>query len=321
MNEIVDVLIVGRIYSDLVFTGVHAPAPGTEVYADGFAISPGGAANRAVAAARLGATTNLLTEFGDDPIGTVVENMLRREPHLDLSGSTRRSNYQNPISVAITDGPDRSFVTYKLPGSQPDWTPGRPVRTAHVGLMDDGFPQWAVLLREAGTLLIGGVGWDPTGQWSRDLMDQFSDVDVLIVNEVEALGYTRAADCHEALRILASVVQVAVITLGPSGAIATDGNQTLYVPALPVVAVDPTGAGDTFTAAFMATTAWNWPLIDRLRLASVSATCSVRGRGGARSAPTASEIYDFLGQSHVNEDWAFVRTWAECTCTTTTQPA
>ncbi len=315
MTEIGDVLVAGRVYSDLVFTGVHAPAPGAEVFADGFAISPGGAANRAVAAARLGASTTLLTEFGDDPIGTVVEGMLRREPHLDLSGSTHRSDYQNPISISITDGPDRAFVTYLLPGTQPEPAAACRVRTAHVSVMD-ALPPWAAMLREEGTVLVGGVGWDPTRTWPDEHVDRFSQVDVLILNEVEALGYSRAPDCHAALRVLASVVSVVVITLGPGGAIATDGHHTLHVPALPVIAVDPTGAGDTFTAAFMAATAWNWPLIERLRLASVSATCSVRARGGARSAPTPSDIFDVLRLSDLDEDWAFVHQWAASTRST-----
>ena len=60
-----DVCIAGTVFADLVFTGVSLPKPGTEVFADDFSLSPGGAANRAVAAARLGASTNLITHFGN----------------------------------------------------------------------------------------------------------------------------------------------------------------------------------------------------------------------------------------------------------------
>lgn len=122
----IDVLIAGQVYSDLVFTGVQAPAPGAEVYAHGFAISPGGAANRAVAAARLGAHTALVTELGDDPIGCIIARTLRDEPNMDLRFAVQHQGYQNPISVAITDGHDRSFVTYE---QQPrTFRPGRTPR-------------------------------------------------------------------------------------------------------------------------------------------------------------------------------------------------
>ncbi|OKH70186.1 hypothetical protein EB74_28600, partial [Mycobacterium sp. SWH-M5] len=136
-------------------------------------------------------------------------------------------------------------------------------------------------------------------------------VAVLIVNEVEPLQYTRARTVEAALDVLADVVETAVITLGPDGAIAAQGAVRLRVPAIVVEAVDPTGAGDAFTAAFMVATAWEWDLGDRLRLASACATCSVRGAGGARSAPRPADIADLLADCCADPDWTPVREWAE----------
>jgi sugar/nucleoside kinase (ribokinase family) len=307
----IDVLVAGRVYSDLVFTGVNAPSPGEEVYADGFAISPGGAANRAVAAARLGAHTALVTELGDDPIGCIVARSLREEPNLDLRFAVQHPGYQIPISVAITDGHDRSFVTYEHAGHLPSWPETTPVRVAHVGLGRGPVPVEATHLRARGTVLVAGVGWDPSGQWSAEFLDHLEAVDVLIVNEVEALQYTRATTVEDALEILADAVETAVITLGPGGAIAAHGTTRLRVPAIAVDAVDPTGAGDAFTAAFMVATAWQWELADRLRLSSACATCSVRGAGGARSAPHPADIADLLADCCADPDWAPVRQWAQ----------
>ncbi|MGE0216286.1 carbohydrate kinase family protein [Mycolicibacterium sp.] len=308
----IDVLIAGRVFSDLVFTGVNAPAPGAEVFADGFAISAGGAANRAVAAARLGAHTALVTELGDDPIGCLVARGLRAEPNLDLRFAVEHPGYQIPISVAITDGHDRSFVTFEQqPPHLPSWPEDTPVRVAHVGLGQGPIPEPAEHLRAAGTTLVAGVGWDPSGQWSETLLDDLACVDVLIVNEVEALEYTRSRSPEAALDVLAGRVGLAVITLGPGGALAAQGAARLSVPAITVRAVDPTGAGDAFAAAFMAATAWDWPLAPRLRLASVSATCSVRGAGGARSAPRPADIADLLADYRDDPDWAPVHQWAE----------
>jgi sugar/nucleoside kinase (ribokinase family) len=308
----IDVLVSGRVFSDLVFTGVEAPAPGAEVYASDFAISPGGAANRAVAAARLGAHTALVTELGDDPIGCIIERALRGEPNLDLRFAVQHAEYQNPITVAITDGHDRSFVTFEQqPPHLPSWPDSTPVRVAHVGMGRGPIDTEAARLRSRGTTLVGGVGWDPSGQWSEALLDQLGAIDILIVNEVEALAYTRARTADAALDVLAERVGLAVITLGPNGALAAQGADRLQVPAITVRAVDPTGAGDAFTAAFMAATAWGWQLDQRLRLASVSATCSVRGAGGARSAPRPADIADLLADHHHDPQWAPVRDWAE----------
>lgn len=303
-----DVLVVGRIYSDLIFTGVHAPAPGAEVLADGFSISPGGAANRAVAAARLGADTALLSEFGDDPIGAIVQHSLRGEPGLDLTATTTRPDHQISISVAITDGHDRAFVTYQADGDLPEWPADRPCRVAHLGLAGD-LPDWAVDLRRNGTTLVGGVGWDASGEWSQRLLDRLGDVDVVIVNDVEALGYTRAETVDDALDILARYVGIAIVTLGRAGAIAAQGSTRVQVPALVVHAVDPTGAGDSFAAGFMAATAWGWDLEQRLRLAAAGAACTVRSAGGAASAPRPEDIATLLDQCHADEGWAFIRRW------------
>jgi sugar/nucleoside kinase (ribokinase family) len=264
-----------------------------------------------VAAARLGAHTALVTELGDDPIGGIVAQSLRDEANLDLRFAVQHADYQIPVSVAITDGHDRSFVTYEHSGDLPAWPMDRPVRVAHVGLGRGLVPVQAAHLRARGTTIVGGVGWDPSGQWSESLLDQLEDIDILIVNEIEAMQYTRANTADDALNVLAELVGLVVITLGPGGALAARGPERLRVPAIVVRAVDPTGAGDAFAAAFMAATAWQWELTDRLRLASVCATCSVRGAGGARSAPHPTDIADLLADHHSDPGWTSVRQWAE----------
>lgn len=302
-----DVLVAGRVFNDLVFSGAPIPTPGAEVYADAFTISPGGAANRAVAASRLGAATSLLSEFGDDPIGTIVEGMLRAEPHLDLTQCLRRTGYQSAVSVAITDGPERSFVTYELPAAELTWT-GHVPRTVHVSVGEQ-VPAWAAELRAAGSILFGGVGWDATGLWSETLLHRLHEVDAIVFNEIEALSYTRTRTPEQALEVLAAHVGVAVITLGPDGALAADGGDRVRVNAPRVNAVDPTGAGDAFTGAFMASTAWGWSLADRTRLAVATAACVVRSAGGARSTPTPVEVGDLL-TAQTDPAWSAIRDWA-----------
>ncbi|GAA0323296.1 PfkB family carbohydrate kinase [Kineococcus aurantiacus] len=44
-----DVLLGGRLFCDLVFSGSSLPEPGAEVFADAFVLSPGGTADRATA--------------------------------------------------------------------------------------------------------------------------------------------------------------------------------------------------------------------------------------------------------------------------------
>ncbi len=60
-----DLLLTGTVFQDIIFTGLpHAPEPGTEVWSEGMGSCPGGVANQAIAAARLGLRTNLAATFG-----------------------------------------------------------------------------------------------------------------------------------------------------------------------------------------------------------------------------------------------------------------
>lgn len=304
-----DVLIVGQVFTDLIFTGVNPPAPGSEVYADSFTVSPGGAANRAVAAARIGARAAISAQVGDDPIGALVLEQLAGEANLSLTHLQHRSNFHTPISVAITDGPDRSFVTYEERWDIPVWDGPAPA-TVHASVQQ-ALPGWVQRIRRDGSLIFGGVGWDSTGAWSTEVLDRLAEVDAVIFNDAEACAYTRTDSPAKALQVLSELVETAIVTVGKDGALATHNGETVSVPSLPVRAVDPTGAGDTFSAAFMAATAWGWDLDARLRLSSAAAACSVRTPGGARSAPTAIELHQLFEELQPARGWGLVRRWAK----------
>jgi sugar/nucleoside kinase (ribokinase family) len=308
----VDLLFAGSVYCDIVFSGVPLPAPGTEVFAGAFAVTPGGTANRAVAAARLGATTVLVSELGDDPLGTHVARVLADESNLDLTYLRRTAGWQSPVTASLTGAHDRSFITYQEPGHDLDWPHDGPaVGATHVNTAAD-LPEWVVRMRGAGTTVVGGVGWDSTGRWSPDVLERLAGVDVFVANDVEAMRYTRTDDPVAAARELGHHVELAVVTRGPRGVVAYDsGNGALTdVLAIPVDAVDPTGAGDVFVAAFMASFPTGWPLETRLRFGSLCASMSVLSLGGASSAPRPAAIRRYLSERRPQGDWSLIEQWA-----------
>jgi sugar/nucleoside kinase (ribokinase family) len=62
-----DVFVQGTVFLDIVLTGLEsAPTTGTEIFAEGMGSCPGGVANFAIAASRLGLKTGLAAVFGDD---------------------------------------------------------------------------------------------------------------------------------------------------------------------------------------------------------------------------------------------------------------
>ncbi|WP_432564826.1 carbohydrate kinase family protein [Kineococcus sp. SYSU DK003] len=307
-----DVLLGGRLFCDLVFSGSSLPKPGAEVFADGFVLSPGGTANRAVAAARLGARTGLLAVLGRDVFGDELARSLATEPNLDLTWLQRSDTARTAVTVAVTDEHDRSFITYEEAGTEVprDW-PGTPptAATCHVGMATD-LPRWVGPLRAAGTTVFGGVGWDATHEWSPVVLDRLADVDVFVPNEVEAMSYTRTDDVHTAAGVLAERVGTVVVTRGPRGCLAIHDGSLVEEPALEVPAIDPTGAGDVFVAGLMTATRLGWDLRQRLRFAGLVASLSVRGLGGAASAPGPRDVLRFLEDEGPREGFDLVHDWA-----------
>ncbi|MBA8793310.1 sugar/nucleoside kinase (ribokinase family) [Friedmanniella endophytica] len=308
-----DALFAGTVFLDLVFAQVPNPEAGTEVFARAFTISPGGAANRAVAAARLGLHTALLAELGNDPLGNTLREVLAQEVNLDISWIAQRAGFQSPVTVSLTNDADRRFVTYAEEQADLCWPASLPlVRLAQVEVAH-ALPHWSAALRSRGTVFYGGVGWDDTGEWSPTVLDRLAEVDVFVPNDVEAMRYTRTDRPEEAARVLGERVGLVVVTCGADGAIAyeRETGELTRVPTVPVRATDPTGAGDTFVAALMASHDLGWPMEQRLSLGCLAASYSVQSLGGASSAPRPADLRRFLGQVRPPGDWAAIAAWLE----------
>ena len=111
-----DLLLTGTVFQDIIFTGLpHAPQPGTEIWSDGMGSCPGGIANQAIAASRLGLRTGLAAVFGDDGYGDYNWKILAAQEHVDLSLSRRVPGWHSPVTVSLSVEKDRSMVTHGHP--------------------------------------------------------------------------------------------------------------------------------------------------------------------------------------------------------------
>jgi sugar/nucleoside kinase (ribokinase family) len=302
------------VFLDLVLTGLEGPPPpGTEAYASGMAISPGGAATVAVALARLGVRAQLAALFADDPWGELLWRMLAEGEGVDLSASRRISGWSTPLTVSLAFGHDRSLATHSVaPPVTLNIGEELPARAracfTHIG--PDISLSWLDRARSLGIAVFADARWDTAGSWPAEVLESLQAADAFLPNAVEAMSYTRTATAREALGRISKLVAVAVVKCGVDGAIASEGDgPILQEPGLAVDAVDPTGAGDVFDAAFIYGSLLEWPLQQRLRFAVVCSGLSVGRPGGAISAPTWSEISAFLEQARVRADgrrWTFL---------------
>src|SRR5262249_62284021 len=123
-----DVFLHGTVFVDVVLTGLAGPLErGTEVMAEGMGTCPGGIANLAVAASRLGLQTSLAAGFGDDLYGDFLWRTLSEQEGVDLSRSRRVRGWPSPgtRSVAGARGRPRVTPSHPLP-APPRGTDGSP---------------------------------------------------------------------------------------------------------------------------------------------------------------------------------------------------
>lgn len=298
MARPLDLFVPGVVYLDVIFTGLRElPAPGEEVWASGMGSCPGGVANLAVAASRLGLHTGLGTALSSDAYGEFCHRVLSRQEGIDLSASRRVDDWHSPVTVSLAYDRDRSMITHghPLPTDEDGLVNGLPAaRSAAVSLSPEG-TGWVRRARATGTMVFADVGWDETEQWSCDVLGDLSDCHAFLPNQVEAMRYTRTDDPRQALEKLSGLVPVVVVTCGSDGAMAVDGTtgEVAAVPGVPVEALDPTGAGDVFTAGFITGTLGGWPLADRVAFATLVGALSVQHFGGSLSAPGWGDIADW----------------------------
>ncbi|QPP09645.1 carbohydrate kinase family protein [Streptomyces bathyalis] len=290
-----DVFLTGTVFLDIIFTGLdHAPVRGTESWARGMGSSPGGVANMATALRRLGLRTSLAAAFGDDVYGDYCWESLADSEGIDLGPSHRAKGWHSPVTVSMAYEGERTMVSHGHEAPAPCVrSAGRPrSRACFTDLAPGRLESWVREAHDEGSKIFADVGWDDTGAWDPDTLADLSYCHAFLPNAAEAQHYTRTGSPEEAVRALAELVPIAVVTKGSGGAVAVDSltGESADLPALPVEALDPTGAGDVFVAGFITGTLAGWPLTDRLAFANLTAALSVQHFGGSLSAPGWPEV-------------------------------
>lgn len=250
-------------FLDLTFTGLDAvPGRGEERHAHDLLRSPGGGAITAIGAARLGLGVALASPLGADPEGDFLRERLAAEG----VRWTGRTVERTAVTVIMPDEGDRRMTTFD---------PGQEVTAAELA---DVAPAAVVIslprvhLVPAGAALYATVGdADARAGFRADL----GGARALIVNEREARLLTGVEDAGAAARRLAENAPCAVVTRGPQGAVAATGGELVQAAGMPAEAVDTTGAGDLFAAAYVWADRLGVPLEERLRWAVLYASMSV----------------------------------------------
>jgi len=106
---------------------------------------------------------------------------------------------------------------------------------------------------------------------------------------------TGEADIERALRAVRRTHQgMLCATVGAGGAVLLTGDDCIAEPGFPVKAVDTTGAGDVFRAAFIYALLKEWSPREMLRFANAAAAVSCTRAGAMASVPAMREVEQFV---------------------------
>ena len=82
-----------------------------------------------------------------------------------------------------------------------------------------------------------------------DLIEKY--VDIVFANESESKAFTKMDDPRAALDEIGKLCEIAVVKVGKEGSWVKKGDEVHFIEPWPGIAVDATGAGDTYAAGFL----------------------------------------------------------------------
>lgn len=301
------VVVLGSVNLDVVTEVEMFPAPGETVIARGTRRNVGGkGANQAVAAHRLGAAVTLVARIGDDSGSVWLRDGLAATG-LDVSAVRPVAGQPAGTAyIAVTGGENTIIVDAGANHAWPDGLGADAdiVVAADVLVLQHEVPgavnelavtaaRGRVVLNAAPTRPVPPellARCDPLVVNAHELADQLGDPVGAGVLAAAVAGTDRDALVAAVLagmgRLLDAGARGVVTTLGPRGAVwATADGGSGSVPAVPVEAVDSTGAGDCFVGALAGELARGVDLGDAVRWAAAAASASVRAPGTHASYP------------------------------------
>jgi sugar/nucleoside kinase (ribokinase family) len=289
------ILVVGDIMTDIVVRPEGPLARGSDRRA-AITIRPGGsAANQAAWLAHFGVAVDLVARVGAADSEREAERLRRSGVTPYLAGDEARETGR--LIVLIDPDGERSFLTDRganLALSAAD-IPDAAIANARLILLS-GYSFFAQGPREAAMNVIARarrtpVAVDPaSAEFLREagrenFLAWTKGVAILFPNSEEAAVLTGSDDPAVQCASLAALYPLVVVKRGADGAQAARGEERWRVGAPQVAALDTTGAGDAFVAAFLAARLAGSEIEDAMRRAADAGATASTILGGQPPGP------------------------------------
>jgi 5-dehydro-2-deoxygluconokinase len=314
VSAVLDVLTMGRIGVDVypLQTGVSL----REVESFGKYLG-GSPTNVAVAAARYGRASAVITRTGEDPFGAFIHDALRRFG-VDDRFVSAVPGLPTPVTFCEIFPPDDfPLYFYRFPkapdleirAEELDLDAVREARVFWVtvtGLSQE--PSRSATLAalaargKSGTTILD-LDYRPTFWDSREeartwVQQALEHVTVAVGNQDEcetAVGVREPREAAAALRERG--VELAVVKQGPRGVLADDGRTSVEVPPVPVEVVNGLGAGDAFGGALCHGLLSGWELERVMRFCNAAGALVASRLACADAMPEEHEVEALIAEA------------------------
>jgi 5-dehydro-2-deoxygluconokinase len=309
-----DVLTMGRISVDLYPREVGVSLRDVETFGKYLG---GTATNVAVAAARYGRRSAVITRTGADPFGEFLHDALRRF-EVDDRYVTAVPGLPTPLAFCEIFPPDDfPLYFYRYP-TAPDlciraedldldavrdarifWVTAtglsaEPSRTATLRALEHRGRRGITVL----DLDYRPMFW-PSRDAAREQIEKaLGLVTVAVGNRDECETAVGVRDPHDAARALhAAGVDLAVVKQGPAGVLASDRTHVVEVPPVPVDVVNGLGAGDAFGGALCHGLLAGWDLERTMRFCNTAGAIVASRLACADAMPRLGEVEAKLAEA------------------------
>ena len=306
-----DVITIGRVGVDIYPLQVGV---GLEDVTSFGKFLGGSATNVAVAAARHGLRSAVITRTGNDPFGKFVHNELVRLGVSDefVSGV---AGLNTPVVFCEIFPPDDFPLYFYREPKAPDLE----ITADELDLdaIRDATIYWSTVtgLSQEPSRGAHHAAWDARGRTPLTILDldyrpMFWDSPELATREIEkALGKVTVAvgnkeecevavgetDPHRAAdALLERGIELAIVKQGPKGVLAKTKDESIEVPPYFVDVVNGLGAGDSFGGALCYGLSQGWELEHILRFANVAGAIVASRLECSTAMPTTAEVNDIL---------------------------
>jgi sugar/nucleoside kinase (ribokinase family) len=316
-----NLLVFGDLNMDIIGRVDKWPAPGGECLCPQLELHCGGVgANCALAIAPWGIYVRLLGCVGQDRFSDLLLDTLRKAG-VDIRGVQRSSRSLTGILyINVTRDGQRTFFGSRGANQfmRPSDVAAGPLLTsaaAHLvgySFLNPGPEKIARhILRQfhsRGKRVSLDVGMEPSKRIPKKILRLLPQVDLLFVSSDEAAILTGRSNPRESfLQFQRAGAREIVMKLGKRGCLIWDGGIPREVPSFAVRAVDSTGAGDAFTAAFLQARIRGWSTLEAALVANAAGAAAASRVGAGTMLSDVAGTLKLLRTQRLKGTWEEIR--------------